>query len=48
MLRTPEQEAKRVYESPELLFSPYLLGTEEHERFVDELLRLRTEGGKSE
>ena len=44
---TPEQAASHVYSSPELLFNPYNTGTESHERFVNELLRLCTEGAKN-
>ena len=46
MSQSPEQLAKAAHDSKELVFNPYLSGTNKHDRYVNELLRLTTEAGK--
>lgn len=46
MSQSPEQLAKAAHDSKELVFSPYLSGTNNHDRYVSELLRLTAKAGK--
>lgn len=46
MNKSPEQLAKAAHDSKELVFSPYLSGTNKHDRYVNELFKLTTEAGK--
>lgn len=42
---TPEEWALRVFNSDDLLFNPYVTGSEDNERFVNKLLQLNSIDG---
>ncbi len=43
---TPESMAQKAFKSNSIVWSPYMVGTREHVRYADEILRLTTEAGK--
>ena len=43
---TPESMAQKAFKSNSIVWSTYMVGTREHVRYADEILRLTTEAGK--